>query len=113
MSAPLAIQLYGGTMLGNSISCQIYKIIYYLQRWVQEIDWMALNGINFPLAFVGQEAVWRNVYLKLGVTDAELLDFFTGPAFLPWQRMGNVNAWGGGLTLNWLEARSQLQTRIP
>ena len=22
-------------------------------RWEREIDWMALNGINIPLAFVG------------------------------------------------------------
>lgn len=24
-------------------------------RWEREIDWMAMNGINFPLGFVGQE----------------------------------------------------------
>lgn len=23
------------------------------KRWEREIDWMALNGINMPLAFVG------------------------------------------------------------
>ena len=30
-------------------------------RWEREIDWMALNGINLPLAFTGQEAVWMKV----------------------------------------------------
>jgi alpha-N-acetylglucosaminidase len=24
------------------------------ERWEREIDWMALNGINLPLAFTGQ-----------------------------------------------------------
>uniref|UniRef100_A0AAQ4RI82 N-acetylglucosaminidase, alpha n=1 Tax=Gasterosteus aculeatus aculeatus TaxID=481459 RepID=A0AAQ4RI82_GASAC len=28
-------------------------------RWEREIDWMALNGINLPLAFTGQEALWQ------------------------------------------------------
>ena len=30
------------------------------QRWQTEIDWMALHGVNLPLAIVGEEVVWRN-----------------------------------------------------
>ena len=30
-------------------------------RWEQEIDWMALNGINLALAWSGQEAIWQRV----------------------------------------------------
>ena len=30
-------------------------------RWEREIDWMALNSINMPLAFVGQEWVFYEV----------------------------------------------------
>ena len=30
-------------------------------RWEQEIDWMAMNGINLPLAFNGAEAIWQRV----------------------------------------------------
>ena len=30
-------------------------------RWQKEIDWMAMNGINFALAFNGQEAIWNRV----------------------------------------------------
>ena len=32
------------------------------RRWEKEIDWMALQGINLPLAFTGQEAVWQKVF---------------------------------------------------
>ena len=32
------------------------------KRWEKEIDWMALQGINLPLAFTGQEAVWQKVF---------------------------------------------------
>lgn len=34
-------------------------------RWQREIDWMALNGINLPLAFTGQEALWQEVHADL------------------------------------------------
>lgn len=53
-------------------------------RWQREIDWMALNGINMALAFSGQEYVWKKLFLNLGLTDAEINDFFTGPPFLAW-----------------------------
>jgi len=33
--------------------------------WERHIDWMALNGINLPLAFTGQEEIWRRVYSKV------------------------------------------------
>ena len=53
-------------------------------RWQREIDWMALNGINLPLAFTGQEAIWQRMYHKIGLTQQELDTFFGGPAFLAW-----------------------------
>jgi len=37
------------------------------KRWEKEIDWMALQGINLPLAFTGQEAIWQKVF-KMGWT---------------------------------------------
>jgi len=53
-------------------------------RWEQEIDWMALQGINFPLAFVGQESIWEMVYKEMGLTQKELDKHFSGTAFLAW-----------------------------
>ena len=53
-------------------------------RWEREIDWMAMNGINLPLAFNGQEAIWQKVYLKMGFTQKDLDMHFGGPAFLAW-----------------------------
>lgn len=40
--------------------------------WEHFIDWMALNGINMPLAITGQEAIWYKVWSKLGLTDEEI-----------------------------------------
>ena len=43
-----------------------------------------MNGINLPLAFNGQEAIWQRVYLKMNITQPELDRHFGGPAFLAW-----------------------------
>ena len=45
-------------------------------RWQKEIDWMALNGVNMPLAITGEEAIWQDVYKKMGFTDKQLDAFF-------------------------------------
>ncbi|XP_068213075.1 alpha-N-acetylglucosaminidase-like [Palaemon carinicauda] len=81
-------------------------------RWEREIDWMALNGINIPLAFTGQEAIWQRVYTKMGITQEELDEHFAGPAFLAWGRMGNIRGWGGPLPQSWHMKTMALQHQI-
>ncbi|XP_033107310.1 alpha-N-acetylglucosaminidase-like [Anneissia japonica] len=81
-------------------------------RWEKHIDWMALNGINLPLAFTAQESIWEKVYLKLGFTQQDLDVHFGGPAFLAWTRMGNINGWGGPLPSQWHYYQLDLQHRI-
>lgn len=79
---------------------------------------MALQGINLPLAFNGQEAIWQKVFMvsnyailidldkslnmsywyfcwfqNFNVTMEDLNDFFSGPAFLAWARMGNLHGY--------------------
>ena len=75
-------------------------------------NWMALNGVNLPLAITGQEAVWYNVWTKLGMTDKQVRSYFTGPAYLPWHRMANIDGWCGPLPKEWLENQTALQQRI-
>ena len=81
-------------------------------RWQQEIDWMALNGINMPLALTGEEAVWDEVYRGMGFTTPELDRFFCGPAYFSWFWMGNIDAWGGPLPRHWMDTHKALQVRI-
>lgn len=80
--------------------------------WERIIDWMALNGINMPLAITGQEAVWYKVWKKLGLTDKEIRSYFTGPTYLPWHRMANIDGWGGPLPMEWLDNQVLLQKKI-
>eukprot|EP01052_Picozoa_sp_SAG31_P000665 SAG31_NODE_19_length_35031_cov_42.510707_16_plen_943_part_00 len=90
-------------------------------RWQAEIDWMAMMGINMPLAFTGQEYVWNRVYReRFNLTQVDMDEHFAGPAFLAWGRMGNIRGWGGtydsagvtGLTANWMERQRELQKQI-
>src|SRR5256885_5893884 len=60
-------------------------------RWQKEIDWMALHGINMPLAITGEEYSWYIVYKELGFTDKELRSFFSGPSYFAWFWMGNLD----------------------
>lgn len=82
------------------------------KRWEQEIDWMALHGINMPLSIVGAEVAWRNMLLKLGYTKAEVGRFIAGPAFLAWWEMNNLEGWGGPLPDSWYTQQEALQKRI-
>ncbi len=81
-------------------------------RWVKEIDWMALHGIDMPLALVAQEAISARVFRRLGLSDEEIAAWFTGPAHLPWMRMGNISAHDGPLPPEWHEEQVKLQHLI-
>lgn len=81
-------------------------------RWEKMIDYMALNGINMPLAVTGQEAVWQEVYRELGLSEKQIRDFIVGPAYLPWGWMGNIDGLGGPLPQGWIDSHAQLQQKI-
>lgn len=103
-----------------------YKYRYYLNyctfnysmswwkwdRWEKEIDWMALHGINMPLAITGEEYIWHEVYKELGFKDSELDSFFSGPAYFAWFWMGNLDSWGGPLSFTWMNNQKELQQKI-
>mmetsp|Transcript_76 Transcript_76/g.260 ORF Transcript_76/g.260 Transcript_76/m.260 type:complete len:846 (-) Transcript_76:33-2570(-) len=82
-------------------------------RWEDELDWMALHGVNLALAHSGQEALWDRVYTKLlspGTFDREA--FFTGSMYLSWQRMGNIQRVGTPMTSELMQAHLKLQHKI-
>lgn len=59
-------------------------------RWEKEIDFMAMNGINMPLAVVGTEAVLYETLQEFGFTKEEAMAEISGPAFYAWQLMTNI-----------------------
>ena len=64
------------------------------ERWQQEIDWMALHGINMPLAITGMGTAWRNVLRTLGYPEERIDSFIAGPGFRAWWLMNNLEGWG-------------------
>ena len=74
-----------------------YSFAWYdTERWYDEIDWMALNGVNLALVYTGQEKVLMDLYASFGIdlsgsnasssTTGGARDYFSGPAFLSWSR---------------------------
>ena len=93
-------------------------------RWELELDFMALSGVNLPLLFVGFEHILARVFgvasgaslppppWGFALSETELAPYFSGLAFLPWQRMGNEAGWGGPLGPAVREAQWALQLKI-
>ena len=82
------------------------------EDWEKMIDWMAMNGINMPLALTGQEIIWQRVFEPYGLKPADFDDFFVGPAYNAWGRMGNLEAYAGPLTQQYIEQDRILQHEI-
>ncbi|OVA15285.1 Alpha-N-acetylglucosaminidase [Macleaya cordata] len=96
----------------NVVTSSYSYVWWDWKRWEKEIDWMALQGINLPLAFTGQEAIWQKVFKNFNISNEDLNDFFGGPAFLAWARMANLHGWGGPLPQSWLDQQLVLQKLI-
>ncbi|MBN8456375.1 MAG: alpha-N-acetylglucosaminidase C-terminal domain-containing protein [Verrucomicrobia bacterium] len=82
------------------------------ERWERELDWMAMHGYNMVMAPVATEAIALRVWKNMGLTDKEIAEAQTGPAHLPWQRMGNIRDMGSGLTESWHRDQIALQKKL-
>ncbi len=82
------------------------------ERWEREIDFMAMNGINMPLAVVGSEAVWFYTMREFKYTEPAALNYLTGPAFWPQQLLGNITAYFPLCDKAYVDARLKLGQQI-
>lgn len=82
------------------------------ERWMKEVDWMALHGINMPLMALGTDVVWRNVLRDLGCDETEISSFIAGPGFQAWWMMGNIEGWGGPLPQGWFDRQERLCRKV-
>ncbi|KAH8601973.1 putative alpha-N-acetylglucosaminidase [Bisporella sp. PMI_857] len=97
----------------NTVTFSYTAAFWSWEDWELELDWMALRGVNLPLAWVGYEKILLDMYRELGLTDEEIFDFFSGPAFQSWNRFGNIQgSWGGDLPLEWVNSQFELQKNI-
>jgi alpha-N-acetylglucosaminidase len=82
------------------------------ERWEKEIDWMALHGINMPMLSGAHEAILYRVFKNIGLTDDEIKRYFSGPAYFPWNRMGNLTGWCGDFPESFYEKQVALNHQI-
>ncbi|KAI7200222.1 hypothetical protein D0869_05154 [Hortaea werneckii] len=85
------------------------------EDWELELDWLALRGVNLPLAWVGYEKILMEVLVEAGLGTEEVEGFLSGPAFQAWNRFGNIQgSWGDGRELSgsWIEAQFELQKKV-
>jgi len=112
LNIPRTVSPYKFRQYYNVCASGYSTAFWHFADWEKELDWMALHGINMPLAMNGQEAVWQKVYKDMGITNEELASFFTGPAFLPWQRMGNVYKHDGPLPQSYIDQSLEIQKQV-
>ena len=98
----------------NTVTFSYTTAFWTWDDWELQLDWMALRGINLPLAWVGYEKILVDVFLDFGFTEADIASFLSGPAFQAWNRFGNIQgSWGGHkLPMSWLNGQSALQKKI-
>lgn len=82
------------------------------QRWEKELDWMALHGMDMPLINNAYEAIMFRVYKKMGLSNDAIKNFFVGPAFQPWNRMGNITGWNGPAPASWYDKQIVLTHKV-
>jgi alpha-N-acetylglucosaminidase len=82
------------------------------ERWEKELDWMALHGINLALSITGNEVVWYNLLKRIGYSTDEINNFISGPAFMAWWQMNNLEGWGGPNPDEWYKNQETLQKKI-
>ena len=81
-------------------------------RWMEELDWMALHGINMSLATIADEEIAFRVLRRFGVPEEKIEAWFVGPAHLPWFRMGNISGYPDRLPRQWRERSVRLQHAV-
>ena len=77
-------------------------------EWRDELDWLALNGVNVVLDATAQEEVWRRFLGKLGYEHEDIKDYIAGPAYYAWAYMANLSGFGGPVHDSWFEERTEL-----
>ena len=82
------------------------------KRWENEIDWMVMHGIDMPLLSGAHEAILLRVFKKIGLSQDEINEYFTGPAYLPFNRMGLITGWGGPLPESFFGKQIKLNHQI-
>ena len=97
----------------NTVTFSYTTAFYTFDDWALLLDWMALRGVNLPLAWVGYEHILIQVFREAGLCDEDIYSFLSGPPFQAWNRFGNIQgSWGGELPMQWVSDQFNLQKQL-
>lgn len=82
------------------------------ERWEKEIDFMAMNAINMPLAVVGSEAVLFETLLHFKMPENRALSCISGNTFWAWQLMTNITGYRPPSNKKYIYERLELGRKI-
>lgn len=86
-----------------------YSMAFFGEKeWRDELDWLALNGVNLVLDITAQEEVFRRFLGKIGYSHEEIKKFIAGPAYYAWAYMSNLFGFGGPVHDGWFKERTEL-----
>ena len=86
-----------------------YSMAFWGEKeWQDELDWLALNGVNVVLDATAQEEVWRRFLTEIGYEHEEIKRFIAGPAYYAWAYMANLSGFGGPVHDSWFVDRTEL-----
>ena len=77
------------------------------ERWLQEIDRLALNGFHYILITPGLEKVWQSFLADLGHAETSA-DFIANPCYSAWWHMGNLEGTGGPVSQELIDSEAAL-----
>ncbi|MEX2985759.1 alpha-N-acetylglucosaminidase [Streptomyces sp. C36] len=80
--------------------------------WEREIDVLALHGFNEVLVYAGADAVYHRTFIEHGYSDAEVRRWVPGPAHQPWWLLQNMASYGGPVSRELLDRRTDLARNI-
>ncbi|KAK3647732.1 hypothetical protein LTR56_007961 [Elasticomyces elasticus] len=97
----------------NTVTFSYTTAFWTWEDWELELDWLALRGVNLPLAWNGYEKILIDTFAEAGFEEAEISSFLSGPAFQAWNRFGNIQgSWNGSLPMSWVDSQFALQKQI-
>lgn len=86
-----------------------YSMAFWGEKeWQDELDWLALNGVNAVLDATAQEEVWRRFLSGFGYSHTEIKKYIAGPAYYAWAYMANLYGYGGPVHDSWFTERTEL-----
>lgn len=81
-------------------------------RWQEELDFLALHGINQAFLLTGHEKIWQNTLRRLGFSDRRIETWLPSTSHIAWWHFDNLQGYGGPLGRHEIDNEAALARRV-